>query len=437
MSKSKGRRRAPLILAGALSASLILGGCSPTGSGSGASSASGSGPITVGIEAGSPQGAYFQKAGAEFTKATGIQVKFLAVPHDNMHQKFLTDAVSGAAAYDVLTVDESWMPEFASKGYLTKLDAAVPPSDKGDFQASALQTGTYKGYLYSLPYLVHDLVLYYRTDLLKKAGISSPPITWDEYAADAKKLTDSKSGVYGTVVEGKQDVETYTHLMSMVQQSGGDVADAKGAPTFDSAAVKSSLQFMQKVQLTDKSSPAGLNDLTTEQGEFLAGHVAMIMMWPYLYSMAKDPSQSKVAGKFAVAMPPGNPRQVSTNFSWSFGVNAASKNQTAAEKFVTWATGTDMLKKLGEAQNLPVPRKSAMSAIAADTSINATDRAALGVFSKSVATSSTIPLVTAFPQYTTAMAVAISSVMSGSASVDSAVQKAQQTMQSAYTSSSH
>jgi len=287
-----------------------------------------------------------------------------------------------------------------------------------------------------VPYLVHNLVLYYRTDLLKKAGIDSPPTTWEQYAADAKKLTDSKSGVYGTVIEGKQDAETYTHLMSMVQQAGGDIADESGKPTFDTPAVKSSLQFMQQVQHVDKSSPAGLNDLTTEQGEFLAGHVAMIMMWPYLYSMAKDPAQSKVAGKFAVAMPPGNPHQVSTNFAWSFGVNASSKNQTSAQKFVTWATGSDMLQKLSKAQNLPTPRKSAAAAIANDTSIVQADRDALAVFTKSVSASSTIPLVTAFPQYQTAMAIALSSVMSQSSSIDAAVAKAQQTMQSAYESSS-
>ena len=430
----KGRHRVPLLLAGALSVALVLAGCSPSGGGGAGQSDSKS--ITVGIEAGSPQGEFFQKAAPEFTKTTGINVKFLAVPHDNMHQKFLTDAVSGTGAYDVLTVDEGWMPEFASKGYLTKLDDALGAKDKSDFEASALQTGTYGGHLYSVPYLVHNLVLYYRTDLLKKAGIDTPPTTWEQYAADAKKLTDSKSGVYGTVIEGKQDAETYTHLMSMVQQAGGDVADGSGKPTFDTPAVKSSLQFMQQVQLKDKSSPPGLNDLTTEQGEFLAGHVAMIMMWPYLYSMAKDPAQSKVAGKFAVAMPPGNPHQVSTNFAWSFGVNASSKNQTSANKFVTWATSSEMLQKLSQAQNLPTPRKSAATAIANDTSIVQTDRDALAVFTKSVSASSTIPLVTAFPQYQTAMAVALSSVMSQSSSIDAAVAKAQQTMQSAYESSS-
>lgn len=434
MLKSKGRRRAPVLVAGAVSAALVLAGCSPTGGGG--SSQSGSKSITVGIEAGSPQGQFFQKEAPAFTKATGIKVKFLAVPHDNMHQKFLTDAVSASGAYDVFTVDEGWMPEFASKGYLSKLDGVLSAKDKGDFAASALQTGTYKGHLYSLPYLVHNLVLYYRTDLLRKAGISQPPTTWAEYAADAKKLTDSKSGVYGTVVEGKQDAETYTHLMSAVQEAGGDIADSAGKPTFDTPAVKSALRFMQQVQLTDKSSPSGLNDLTTEQGDFLAGHVAMIMIWPYLYSLAKDASQSKVVGKFAVALPPGNPKQVSTNFAWSFGVNAASKNQASAEKFVTWATSSAELQKLSKAQDLPTPRKSTATAIAADTSLSQGDRDALGVFTKSVAASSTIPLVTAFPQYTNAMAIALSSVMSQSSSVDSAVAKAQQSMQSAYESSS-
>lgn len=431
MSPRTLKSRLALALAVTVTASLAIAGCSGS---SDASRSDGTRSITVGIEAGSPQGAFFKEEGAAFTKQTGITVKFLAVPHSDMHQKFLTDAVSGNGAYDVFTVDEGWMPEFASKGYLSKLQLSA--TDRKDFQAAALETGTYKGDLYSLPYLVHNLVLYYRTDLFEKAGISSPPTTWDEYAADAKKLTDAGSGTYGTIIEGAQDAETYTHLMSLVQQQGGDIATKAGKPTFTSSEVKSALAFMRKVQVTDESSPAGLNDLTTAQGEFLGGHVGMVLMWPYLYSMAKDPAQSKVSGKFAIAMPPGNPDQVSTNFSWGFGVNASSSNQSAAKEFVDWATSTAELQKLSQAQDLPSPRQSAVAAIANDASISQSDRDALAVFSESVAASTTIPLVPEFAQYTDAMAVAISGVMSGSQSIDAATRKAQQSMKSADASSS-
>ncbi len=435
MSWLKGRRRVAVGLAGALSGSLIVVGCSATSGGSAAQQSGGPQSITVGIEAGSPQGTYYQKAGAEFTKQTGIQVNFLAVPHDSMHQKFLTDGLSGAGTYDVFTVDEGWMPEFASKGYLSKLDNVLSASDKSDFATNTLATGTYKGNLYSVPYLVHNPVLYYRTDLFNKAGISSPPKTWEEFRTDAKKLTDAEAGVYGTVIEGKQDAETFTHLVSRVQQSGGNIAAADGSPTFDSPAVKKALEFMQAVQLTDKSSPSGLNDLTTAQGEFLGGHVGMVLIWPYLYSLAKDPSQSKIAGKFAVALPPGNPDQVSTTFSWAFGVNAVSKHQAAAQEFVKWATGKQMLTTLSKEQALPVPRKSAIAAFTTDQSVTAPDRAALQVFSDSVSRSTTIPLVPAFAQYTTPMAVALSSVMSQSQSIDAAMKQAQQSMQAAFDSS--
>src|ERR1700712_3086935 len=83
MLNSKRRPGAPVLMAGALCAALVLAGCTPSG-GSGAGQGD-SKSITVGIEAGSPQGDYFQKAGPQFTKATGIKVKFLAVPHENMH----------------------------------------------------------------------------------------------------------------------------------------------------------------------------------------------------------------------------------------------------------------------------------------------------------------------------------------------------------------
>ena len=37
---------------------------------------------------------------------------------------------------------------------------------------------------------------------------------------------------------------------------------------------------------------------------FMQGKVAMVKNWPYMYAMAKDPEQSAVSDKFAVAVQP-------------------------------------------------------------------------------------------------------------------------------------
>jgi multiple sugar transport system substrate-binding protein len=432
--KSRRPRRWIAPLAIVTATALGLAGCAPSaGPSAGDSSADISGQtITVGVETGSPWQTFYAKVAPAFTKATGVKVKFLPVPHDSMQQQFLSDAVSGSGAYDVFTVDQTWMPQFASKGYLADLDATLPESDRSDFLGHTLDTATYDGKLYSVPFMVHNLVLYYRTDLFKAAGIAAPPKTWDEYRADAKKLTDPATGVYGTIIPGAQDVEVSTRLESYIQQAGGDIVDSKGKPTLDSAAAKKALEMMTAVQNEDKSSPAGLHDLTDIQGQFLAGKVAMAFVWPYLYGMAQDPTQSKVVGNVDVALNPGDPDQVATTFSWAFGVSSASKHSAAAKKWVSWSTSSDILKQLSLSQSVPVPRTSVGDAIAKEGSLSEGQKHAFTVFNDSVAASTTMPMTPAFPQYQTAMSVAVSSVMSGTQTIDAALAEAQKSAVTAH-----
>ena len=57
------------------------------------------GKITVGTEAGSPYDTFYKKHAAEFTKATGVEVAFNAIPHDNIRQQFVQDALAGAGGF--------------------------------------------------------------------------------------------------------------------------------------------------------------------------------------------------------------------------------------------------------------------------------------------------------------------------------------------------
>lgn len=391
--------------------------------------------ITVAVESGSPWEAFYGEAAAEFTDETGISVQFTSIPHANMREQFLSDAVSGTGGIDVFTVDQPWLPEFAQNGYLVNLDDRLSERDKADFLPHSLDTTSFDGGLYGIPYMVHNTVLYYRTDLFEAAGIEAPPTTWEEYREDAKLLTNAETGVWGTVIPGKQDGEVATRFESFVLAAGGRIADENGAPTIDTPEARAAFDMMTGIQFDDKSSPQGLNDLTVMQGQFLEGNAAMIIIWPYLYSIASDDTQSKVAGNFDIAKVPGDP-QVSTTFSWGFGINSASKNVDAAWEWLRWSTSSDVLERLSRSQVAPVPRLSVNEALAADTELGDEQRHAFEVFGDSVAASTTMPMTPAYPQYQEAIAVLVSAVMSQSMSVDDALAQAQASMEASYAETS-
>lgn len=407
----------------------LIGGCAPGG---GSSEGTGDGSITVGVEAGSPWEVFFKEKAVEFTAETGIDVEFQAIPHANMRQQFLTDAIAGAGSIDVFTIDQPWLPEFASQGYLVPLDDVVSDSDQEDFLPHTLDTVTYDGGLYGLPYMVHNTVLYYRTDLFEAAGIDAPPTTWEEYREYAKLLTDREAGIWGTIIPGKQDGEVATRFQAFVKQTGSDIAEEDGAPTIDTEAGLETFDMMTAIQFEDQSSPPGLHDITEIQGQFLEGKVAMVLQWPYMYGMTADPAQSKVVDQVGLALSPGNPDQVSTTFSWGFGVNSASANIDAATQWVQWATSTDVLTELSVTQVSPVPRASATEAAASDPSLTQSQHDAIAIFSDSVAASTTIPMTPFYPQYQDAIAVAVSSVMSQNQDAAAALRDAQATADAAF-----
>ncbi|MEP6990489.1 MAG: extracellular solute-binding protein, partial [bacterium] len=119
----------------------------------------------------------------EFEQANpGTHIRVQAIPWTAAHEKLLTAFVGGALP-DVAQLGNTWIPEFAALNALEPLDsltardsALVP---RADYFPGVLATNVVDSVLYGIPWYVDTPVLFYRTDLLRKAGIASPPTTWD------------------------------------------------------------------------------------------------------------------------------------------------------------------------------------------------------------------------------------------------------------------
>ena len=115
----------------------------------------------------------------------------ITVPFSDLYNKLLTDFATGTNSYDAAVFAPQWMGDFIEPGYLedltdrVKADQALKWDDVApffrDFSAS------YKGKVYTIPLDGDFQMVYYRTDLLKEAGME-PPKTWDDYLAIAKAL---------------------------------------------------------------------------------------------------------------------------------------------------------------------------------------------------------------------------------------------------------
>ncbi|HZX90798.1 MAG TPA: extracellular solute-binding protein, partial [Rudaea sp.] len=120
----------------------------------------------------------------EFERAhPGVHVQVQQIPLTAAHEKLLT-AFAGDALPDICQLGNTWIPEFAALGALEPLQPFVDGSTvvrSDDYFAGIWDTNVIDGRLYGVPWYVDTRLLFYRTDLLAKAGFDHAPRDWDEW----------------------------------------------------------------------------------------------------------------------------------------------------------------------------------------------------------------------------------------------------------------
>jgi len=118
-------------------------------------------------------------------------------PYDSYNQK-VASAVPAGQGPDVVNLFYGWLPLYVDSGYLQPLpeDVFPPTSIEREF-VPMVKAARFEGRYWALPTAVRTLALFYNKDLFRKAGLIRPPVTWDEFLADAERLTerDARGGV--------------------------------------------------------------------------------------------------------------------------------------------------------------------------------------------------------------------------------------------------
>ena len=271
------------------------------------------GPLTVWVMGDS--GTNFEKLVAPFTKSTGIAVKVVAIPWDSVNQK-LTTAVASGSGPDVVQIGLSSLRTFADAGALMNLNkklSTYPNLAAGKFEKGVAGKATsIKGKIVSVPWIADTRVLFYRSDLLKAAGINNPPKTWAEWRADAKILTNSATGKYGYYIPQWDNALPVVLTWS----AGGDVIDKNGNVDLNTPAFRKAVDLYTGFH-ADKSVPAN-SDFDQTQG-FISGTIAMLISGPYLAKAIKN-SAPDLAGKWNVATLPSGKTNTSLFAGSNLGV---------------------------------------------------------------------------------------------------------------------
>src|ERR1700683_1302853 len=334
------RRAMPGIAA--LTAGLFLiAGCtsgSPAQDGS-APSTNGIGPITFAIGKDNP--GWLQGVITGWNKQNPNQkVTLLLLPEASNDQlaQLVANLQAKSDEYDVIDMDVIWTAEFASNGWIIPLPESQFPL--GDFLEPAVDTAMYQGRLYAVPDYSNADVLYYRKDILAKAG-KQPPKTWGQlqHLAETVAPEYGLDGYAGTFApyEGLT-----VNFAEAVQSAGGSILSPEGTKvTVDSAQALQGLEFLvngfqqgwiPRVTLTYEEESA--------QDAFEAGKFLFLDNWPDVYGALSVPGpRNKVYGKFGIVALPGPDGTGSSSLGGAnLAISAYSQHQRTALNFIKYMT---------------------------------------------------------------------------------------------------
>ena len=335
--RARGR---PLRFAAILAvAGLVLASCgsnkesaAPGGSGNQppAISAAGSVTGTLTVWAMGNEGVKLKDLAATFMKDNpGVTVNVTPVDWAQAVAKLQT-AIAGHQTPDVSQMGTDMMGQFAATNALEAVPANFQPST---FFESAWNTNIVKGTVYGVPWYVETRLLYYRTDIAKKAGITAPPATWDDLTAMAKAMQSTGGAKWGISLGTKNWQEYLPFLWS----NGGAVMDAQGKFQLNSPQAVEALTYYEsffKNGETPKSVPAGF-DITPA---FVAGTNPMFFSGPWHLGLIKAAGGAGFDSKWAIAPIPKKASSTSFVGGGNVVVYKDSKNKDLAWKFVQYLT---------------------------------------------------------------------------------------------------
>ncbi|SEF97233.1 multiple sugar transport system substrate-binding protein [Nonomuraea solani] len=281
-----------------------------------------------------------------FEKQSGLKVEITQLGEDQLSDQYNVKLNAGSSDIDVMMyrpLQEGKL--FAKNKYLADLTDQVKAQgwDFSDFQAGPVEATTYEGKPVGVPIITEQEVLYYRKDLLEKAGLSAPPKTLDELKTAAAKIKAADPSVAGFVARTGKSAAV-TQFSSFLYSFGGDFVDGGGKSAVGSEAAKQAYAYYGG--LIKDSGPA---NVSTDMGWpeamaiFTQGKAAFYTEANSLYKNATDPAKSKVSDDVGFAPFPAGPAGSKPyNIpSWALGVNASSENTANAWKFIEWATGKE------------------------------------------------------------------------------------------------
>lgn len=297
-----------------------------------------------------------------FNKQSDFKVTHRVMPADTgqYFDKLRTQFQAQAGGIDVIGGDVIWPAQLAANGWILDITDKFPEGEQKKFLDGPMQSVTYQGKVYGVPWYTDAGMLYYRADLLEESGYSEPPKTWDELKEMAAKVQKDAGLKYGFVFQGDAYEGGVCNGLEYIWTHGGDALDPSDPSkvVIDSPEAAAGLAT-ERSMMSSGVTPQAVSTYTEEETDpaFFAepGDAVFARNWPYMYAYAGTKGYLKPdqVGVAPLPVDPGNEIAACLG-GWDMLINAQSDMQEEAWEFIKFMTSTESMKfRSVEASVLP------------------------------------------------------------------------------------
>jgi multiple sugar transport system substrate-binding protein len=278
----------------------------------------------------------------------GIKVDVQQIPWSAAHEKLLTAHV-GRSSPDVSQLGNTWIAEFNALDALEPLSARVAASHeivRDAFFPGIWNTNVVDGETWGVPWYVDTRVLFYRKDILARAGYTQMPGDWAGWRAAMLAVKKTLGPGHTAIL---LPVNEWTVPVVLGLQAGSPLLKDDGTRgAFSEPEFRSSFEFYHSL-FRDGLAPALTNsEISNLYQEFARGTFAMYVTGPWNLGefAARMPDSLKDAWDTAPLPGPTGPESgVSTAGGSSLVLFRASRHQAEAWRWIEFLSRPESQRK--------------------------------------------------------------------------------------------
>ncbi|GGQ34383.1 sugar ABC transporter substrate-binding protein [Streptomyces pseudogriseolus] len=228
-----------------------------------------------------------QEAADRCTRESGgrYRIVYNKLPRaaDGQRQQMVRRLAAEDDSLDILGLDVTWAAEFAEARWIKEWTGENKRRATEGTLDVPLQTATWKGKLYAVPYNTNIQLLWYRRDLVPK-----PPTTWAEMLDMSRDLARQGKPHY-VEIQGAQYEGLTVWFNSLINSAGGTILNPSATePSLGPPAVRAAsiMRDLARSPAADPSLPNQMEDQNRLAME--SGVAAFEINYPFVYPSMKS-----------------------------------------------------------------------------------------------------------------------------------------------------